>query len=115
MIRKIVKGITSYMGIKELIICFFLSGLLILLSFGYRVKVSTVEITDRWGGSHEIFVLYYGFPFETIGILNPTGIPEYVIITIPHLPVLWDGLFLKFALYFLLAFIILYVFIRLRY
>lgn len=115
MIRNIGGHVVDYVGIKELILSFFMSVLLILLSFGIQVRVSTVEIMDKFGTSHEILILYYGFPFETMGILNPISeLQEYAIIDHGRLRMLWAGLFLDFALYFLLAFVIVYLFRRLR-
>jgi hypothetical protein len=102
---------------KELVISFLLMVMFLFLSFVGHTRLSTIETVDKWGESHVIHIAYYGFPFEMIAILNPIGMMEEYWINNSGeslIRMVGGGLFLNFILYFLLAFVIVYIFKRLR-
>lgn len=120
MIKNIGGDIANYMQTKELILSLLLTGLFLFLSIVGYTQLSTTEITIVGPGfreSHIIHIVYYGFPLEMIGVLNPIGEMEYYWVYVSGsglTRILWNGLFLNFVLYFLLAFTIVYLFRRLR-
>jgi hypothetical protein len=62
-------------------------------------------------------VSYYGYPYEMIRILNPMGGETAygaLFAGAGLVQLLWSGLVLDFALYFLLAFFIVYLSKKLR-
>jgi hypothetical protein len=114
--KNIFEGIESYIQQRELFICLLLTGILLFLSFVGHSRLSTTQVTDRVGQPHTVFVSYYGFPFEMIGLLNPLNDDQSSAIEQSGggtLRMLWDGFFLDFVLYFLLAFVIVYSYRRL--
>lgn len=115
--KNIFEGLESYIEAREFIVTMLLTGLFLFLSFVGRTRLVTTEIIDKWGIPHEIHISYYGFPFEMIGVLNPLGIMEnYYISTsgISLIQIVWVGLLLNLVLYFLLAFLLVYLFRRLK-
>jgi hypothetical protein len=118
MMRNIFEDVESYMQARELLISFLLTGVFLFLSFVGRTRFSTIEVVDKWGELHMIHVSYYGFPFEMIAMLNPIGMMENYWANLGDLGslarILWGGLFLNFVLYFLLAFVLVYLFRWLR-
>jgi hypothetical protein len=115
--KNIFKDVENQMEAREFILTLLLAGLFLFLSFVGYTRFSMTEITDKWGVPHKIHISYYGFPFEMIGVLNPIGTMENYYINVSGISlvrVLWDGLFLNFFLFFLLAFGIVYSVTRLR-
>lgn len=105
------------MHAKELVISFLLTVVFLFISFVGSTRLSTIQIVDKWGESHVIHISYYGFPFEMIAILNPIGTMEEYWINnsaASLFQMVGGGLFLNFILYFSLAFVIVYLFKRLR-
>jgi len=113
--KNIFEDIENYIQTRELILVILLTGLLLFLSFIGHTKFSTTEITIE-GEKHTIYVSYYGFPCEMIGILNPiTGMEYYWVWQSGGglIRVLWEGLLLNSILYFLVSLAVIYLFRRL--
>jgi len=98
-----------------------LSGLFLFLSFVVHSRLSTTEISFYTHGNiketHTVHIVYYGYPFEMVGMLNPFGFMENYWVEMSGgglLRIFWSELFLNFVLYFLLAFFIVFLFRRLR-
>jgi len=117
--KKTLEGIGNYMQFREIVLSFLLTEVFMLVSFVGYTRFSTTEITATIGGvpeTHEIRISYYGFPFEMIGVLNPFGIMENYWVSRSGeglVRIIWRGIFTNFVLYFLLAFLVVYLFRRL--
>jgi hypothetical protein len=115
--KNIFRDIEDNFQTRELVLSFLLTGVFLFLSFVGHTRFSTTEIVDQSGGSHTVHISCYGFPFEMIGLLNPIGYLETYWAYYSGgglLRILWGGLILNFALYFLLAFAIVYLLEKLR-
>jgi hypothetical protein len=115
--KNILRDIEENFQTRELVLCFLLTGLFLFLSFIAYTNLSTVTITIKSRGSNAVHISYYGFPFEMIGILTPIGTVESSWLLASGegaIRILWGGLVLNFILYFLLAFVIVYLWKRLR-
>jgi hypothetical protein len=116
MVRHVLEEFTDYIESRDYILAFLLTLLFLFFSFVGYTRFAVTEIVDKWGTSHSIHISYYGFPFEMVGILNPIGTMENYYLKISDISlvrILWNGLFLNFIIYFLLAFILVYAFRRL--
>ncbi len=113
--RKTLEDIRNSMQFKEVVFSFLLTELFMLVSLVSYTRFTTTEITISIGGvmeTHAIRVSYYGFPFEMLGVLNPFGMMEnYYVSLAGHglVQIVWRGIFTNFVLYFLLAFLIVYL------
>ena len=114
--KNIFRDIEDNFEVRELFASLLLTGVFLFLSFVGYTRFSTTEIVDVWGGSHAVHISYYGFPFEMIGLLTPVGSveTEWARHAGGLLQILWGGLVLNFALYFLLTFVIVYLSRKLR-
>lgn len=118
--KKIFEDIENYMQMRELVLSFLLTAILLLVSFALHSRLSTAEITVVIHGvleTHTIHIIYYGFPFEMLGILNPLGNMENYWVQNSgqgRIRILWNGLLLNFALYFSIMFFSIYMFRKLR-
>lgn len=115
--KDIFEEIGNYMQARDFVICFLLTAIFLFLSFVAHVRWSTVEILDNLGEPHLIHILYYGVPFEMIGVFNPFNMDESYYLNQAGeglVRMRWDGFFLNVVLFFLLAFIVVYLFRRLR-
>jgi len=115
--KNIFRDVEDNFQTRELVLSFLLTGVFLFLSFAGHTRFSTTEIIDQSGGAHPVHMSYYGFPFEMIGFLNPMGRLEAYWAYYNGgglLRILWGGLILNFALYFLLAFAIVYLSKKLR-
>jgi len=120
--KTVFEEIGDVMQAKELVTSFLLTGLFLFFSFVGYTQLSTTEITvieyqgtiwERPPETHAIHMSSYGFPFGMMGVLNPLGPEENFWMEQYEgglMQILWGGLFLDFVLYFLLAFVIVYVF-----
>lgn len=119
--ENIFEKIGNYMQARELISSILLTGVFLFSSFVGHTRFSTTEITiieKQVVGpeTHTIHISYYGFPFGMMGVLNPLGFMENYWVGFYEgglVQIFWDGLFLNFVLYFLLALAIVYVLKRL--
>jgi len=121
-LRKTYNNILNYITMKELIYIAMLTVLLLFLSFTMHTRIGKIEVIVESFPS-QIFVAYYGYPFEMIGIEQTESIPSPPSDGGAMAPtegyrvgilILWDRLFLNFALYFLLAFGLTYTVTRLK-
>jgi hypothetical protein len=119
-LKNIFEDIGNYMQMREFVLSFLLTEILLLVSLASYSRLSTTEITVVIHGlseTHTIHIIYYGFPFEMLGILNPLGTMENY--WVQHsgqglIRVLWSGLLLNFILYFLFTFFSIYLFRKFR-
>ena len=114
--KRIMEDIGNYMETKELVYSFLLTMLFLVLAFLASTRLTTTQIKVA-DGYHDVFVSYYGFPFEMIGILTPLTEMEWVWISNSGsglLRMLWGGLLLDFLLFFLLSFAIIFLIKRLK-
>lgn len=115
--KNVFRDIADTFQSRELVLCFLLTGVFLFLSFAGHTRFTTIDIIDESGGVHPIRIAYYGFPFEMMGIINPHGrLDQYWINYSGEglFRIVWGGLILNVALFFLLAFIIVYLLRKVR-
>jgi predicted small integral membrane protein len=115
--KNIFRDIEENFQEKELVTALVLTGAFLFLAFLGHTRFTTIALVDEHGVTWTIHVSYYGYPYEMIRILNPIGGEQAygaLFAGAGLIQLLWSGLVLDFALYFLLAFAIVYLVKKLR-
>ena len=115
--KNILRDIEENFQSRELVLSFLLTALFLSLALLGNTRFTTVPLVDEHGVTWTIHVSYYGYPFEMLRILNPIGSETAygaLFAGAGLVQILWSGLVLDFALYFLLAFVIVYLSKKLR-
>jgi hypothetical protein len=116
--KNIFRDIEENFQTRELVTSLLLTVVFLSLAFVGYTRFTTIELVDYLGVSWTIHVSYYGFPFGMVRMLNPIGSYETsygaLFAGAGLVQILWGGLVLNFALYFLLAFAIVYLSKKLR-
>jgi hypothetical protein len=115
--KNIFRDIEENFQSRELVATFLLTGVFLSVAFVGCTRFTTVPLVDEHGTPWTIHVSYYGYPYEMLRILNPIGGETAygaLFAGAGLIQLLWSGLILDFALYFLLAFVIVYLSKKLR-
>jgi hypothetical protein len=115
--KNIFRDIEENFQTRELVTALVLTGVFLFLAFLGYTRFTTIDLVDTKGVTWTIHVSYYGFPFEMVRLLNPIGGETAygaLFAGAGLIQILWGGLVLNFALYFLLAFAIVYLSKKLR-
>jgi len=113
----ILRDIEENFQSRELVTALILTVIFLFIAFLGNTRFTTIDLVDEHGMTWTIHVSYYGFPFEMTRILNPIGSETAygaLFAGAGLVQILWSGLILNFALYFLLAFVVVYVAKKLR-
>lgn len=117
-IRRVIEEIKDYMGTKEIIISLLTASLLLFLSFFAHTRTELIPITTTVQ-TMDVPNAHYGFPFEMLTILTPVTSPQAYQIDRytmdegnSRFQILWGGMVLNFVIYFMLAFVMIYLFER---
>ena len=123
-LKKTRESILDYIQMKEGIYIVTLTVMFLFMSYILYMRMENTEVIVD-GLPTPILIAYFGYPFRMIGIeqiralppqaqldltLSSQAAPRYNV----HTLILWDGLFLNIAFYFLLAFAVAYFAARLR-
>ncbi len=109
-LNRILLDITENIEEKELVMILVFTTILMILSFVAHSRVATVMISSRYGDM-DIPIVYYGYPFEMLGYLNPVGMVQWAALNSlgqSYLSVQWGGLSLNLILFFSLSFVVVY-------
>lgn len=116
--KNVFRDIEENFQTKELVSSFLLTVLFISLSFVGYTRFTTIPLVDSTGATWTIHVSYYGFPTEMVRVLTPIGYAETAYGALfagaGLVQILWGGLVLDAALYFILSFVIVYLWKKLR-
>jgi hypothetical protein len=104
-LKKAREEIDSYMEPKEMVYSLILTAFLMFSSFAAHTRIGRTEATIR-GVPTIVNEMLLGFPFEMLAL--PVGSPTTGI-QVTQVTILWVGLFLNVALFFLLAFGVTYL------
>jgi len=114
--RTVFEEIQDYMGMKETVISFLMASLFLFLSFCAHTRAELEPITTSLQ-TMDVPNAYYGFPFEMLSILSPVTVPQENQVDMYvmeegnlRFQILWHGLVLNFVMYFVLAFLVVYLF-----
>jgi hypothetical protein len=111
--NRALQDIADYMQEKQFLAVFLVTFLLLLVSFVSHTRFSEAAII--WAGqSHTVHISYYGSPFEMVGIYTPMGDEMLWIMYSGEgmFKILWTGLALNFALFFVVSFFLVYFVVR---
>jgi hypothetical protein len=109
-------------GTREIVYTLILTVIFLFLSFAFFMRPGRVEVSVN-SLPTPVNMSFYGKPFEMLGITSAnivTGESGEISVEINQdyqgaISIFWEGLILNTALYALLAFMIVYAVIRLRY
>ena len=107
---RVLDSVSNYMQERELLTCVLLTGIFLALSLVAHTRL-TITTIESIGQPRSIHIAYYGFPLEMLGIFNPITNDESYFLTqsgVGSLQLLWSGLAVDFAIFFALAFVIVY-------
>jgi len=118
--KRMKEGIENYSEPVDILTSFFATAVLMFISFvGYsRLTTTIIHIPMGIGRDAIVHITYYGFPFSMIGILTPVGGQQttdalwYMMLGNSNVQILWAGLFINFAFFFLLSFSAIYAYRR---
>jgi hypothetical protein len=116
LMNRIFEAIGEYMGEREVILSFLLTGILLVLSFVAHTRFATTQVMVE-GKNYMVHASYYGYPFEMLGVLSPITEDESYWVYLSgegSFRVLLSGLCINFVLCFSLAFFIVYLSRRLK-
>jgi hypothetical protein len=108
LIRKMLEEIGEYMGEREVILSFLLTGVFMVLAFVAHTRMGWTTITYN-GMNFMVHASYYGFPYEMISVVTPLTSDENGWLFLSgqgNFNVLLGGLCINFLLYFSLAFLV---------
>jgi hypothetical protein len=104
-LKKAREEIDSYMEPRETVYSLVLTAFLLFSSFAAHTRIGRTEATVQ-GVPTIVNEMLLGFPFEMLAL--PVGSPTTGI-QVTQVTILWVGLFLNVALFFLLAFGVTYL------
>jgi len=111
------RDIVFFMGFRGFLNVIVLTALFLFISSIGGIRAGTIELTID-NIPRTITTFYFGFPLRMVGALNPLGAAETEWVESyvgNRLLVFWDGLILNVILYFLVAFGLSYLILRLQY
>jgi hypothetical protein len=116
--RNIFEDIQENFQTKELVASFLLTVLFLFLALIGYTRLTTVQVVDTYGNTWTIHASFFGYPLQMVRVLTPIGSYEnsltFIVTGAGTMTILLNGLFLDFALYFSLAFVIVYSAKKLR-
>jgi hypothetical protein len=119
-VRTIKKEIVTHTEPFDVLTCFMATGVLLFISFVAcsRLTLKYIHIPAGIGFDAPIYATDYGFPLPMVSILTPVG-PQQTsaalwnqILGSSNVQILWAGLFLDFAVFFLVSFLGVYLYRR---